>query len=188
MDCTRCIAKSCRKGTSCISTKVSQPEMLVEYHKPYIQHIVKSAALLVDNGRAGELSRLEEIIEFAKSMRFYKIGLAYCYGMEIQAADIADHVRKSGLELFSVSCTVGALTQEAVNTDSSICNVSCNPIGQAKQLNREEVDLTIAMGLCLGHDILFNKYIETPVTTLVVKDRVYAHDSLEILNETKLTV
>lgn len=34
----------------------------------------------------------------------------------------------------------------------------------------------IVMGLCVGHDILFHKYIQGPTTTLVVKDRVLAHN------------
>ncbi|MHA1741489.1 MAG: DUF1847 domain-containing protein, partial [Candidatus Thorarchaeota archaeon] len=32
------------------------------------------------------------------------------------------------------------------------------------------------VGLCIGHDMLFNKYSEAPVTTLIVKDRVLGHN------------
>ena len=32
------------------------------------------------------------------------------------------------------------------------------------------------MGLCVGHDILFNKHSHAPTTTLVVKDRVLMHN------------
>ena len=182
MDCTRCAAKSCRKGSACSSTFFDIEKVIEEYHTDDVQRIVNSSARLVDNGKAGQLSRMEEIIEFAKSMRYKKIGLAYCYGMEVQAAGVANYIRNSGLELSAVSCTVGALPQDVVNEESEICNVSCNPLGQAKQLNNERIDMSLAMGLCL------NKYINTPVTTLVVKDRVYAHNPLAILTETKLTV
>ena len=47
---------------------------------------------------------------------------------------------------------------------------------QAKVLNREQTDLNIIIGLCVGHDSLFTKYAEAPCTTLVVKDRVLAHN------------
>lgn len=33
----------------------------------------------------------------------------------------------------------------------------------------------VGIGFCIGHDILFSKYSESPVTTLVVKDRVNKH-------------
>jgi len=32
------------------------------------------------------------------------------------------------------------------------------------------------VGLCVGHDILFQKYSKAPTTTLIVKDRVLAHN------------
>lgn len=32
------------------------------------------------------------------------------------------------------------------------------------------------MGLCLGHDVLFNKHSVAPVTTVIVKDRVLANN------------
>jgi uncharacterized metal-binding protein len=70
-----------------------------------------------------------------------------------------------------------------VNPESTYCSVSCNPIGQARQLNREGVDLVLVIGLCLGHDILFQREIKVDCTTLVVKDRVYNHAPLNVLSE-----
>lgn len=57
----------------------------------------------------------------------------------------------------------------------------CNPILQAKILNREKTDLNIVVGLCVGHDSLFYKYSEAPVTTAVVKDRVLGHNPVAAL-------
>ncbi|OPY27009.1 MAG: hypothetical protein A4E27_00631 [Methanobacterium sp. PtaU1.Bin242] len=54
----------------------------------------------------------------------------------------------------------------------------CNPLGQASFLNRENTDLNIIIGLCIGHDLLFTEHSKAPVTTLVVKDRVLAHNPL----------
>lgn len=54
----------------------------------------------------------------------------------------------------------------------------CNPIAQARLLNKAETDLKIILGLCVGHDSLFLSYAEAPVTVLAVKDRVLAHNPL----------
>jgi len=44
-----------------------------------------------------------------------------------------------------------------------------NPIGQAAFLNKVKTDLNIILGLCVGHDALFIKYSEAPIT-------VFAHN------------
>jgi len=56
--------------------------------------------------------------------------------------------------------------------------VICNPIAQAMLLNKENTDLNIILGLCVGHDTLFIMYSKAPVTCLAVKDRVLAHNPL----------
>ena len=54
----------------------------------------------------------------------------------------------------------------------------CNPISQAELLNRHGCELTVLMGLCVGHDSLFFRYSTGLVTVLVVKDRVLAHNPI----------
>ena len=182
MDCTNCAYdKKCRDTETCKATSFDRETVVQEYAQN--KEIVKAAASLVDHGRAGTLSRLQEIIAFSKQMKVRRIGLAYCYGMESQVKQIADILRKSELKVRAVSCTVGGLPQNLVNPESDYCTVSCNPIGQAKQLNREGVDLVLMIGLCLGHDILFQREIKVDCTTLVVKDRVYNHAPLNVLSE-----
>ena len=56
-----------------------------------------------------------------------------------------------------------------------------NPILQAKMLNEAKTDLNIVMGLCVGHDSLFYKYVEGLTTTMVVKDRVTGHNPAAVL-------
>ena len=41
--------------------------------------------------------------------------------------------------------------------------------------------LAIMLGLCIGHDTLFIKYCEAPLTVLAVKDRLLAHNPLAAL-------
>ena len=47
--------------------------------------------------------------------------------------------------------------------------------------NAEQMEMNIIMGLCVGHDMLFSKYSEAPVTTLLVKDRVTGHNPAAVL-------
>ncbi len=182
MDCTKCNIKTCRITESCKSQKFDNESLMLEYHLPDNQIIVQAAAILVDNGRAGTLSRLQEIIEFSKSMNFQRIGLAYCYGMEKDADLVAQIFRESGFKTIPVSCTTGGFKQSEVNENSPIDKVSCNPLAQAEQINNETVDFTVTMGLCLGHDILFQKKIQSYTTTLLVKDRIFDHNPIKALN------
>jgi len=181
MNCLQCKTKLCRAGTACGAESFTAGSMGQKYHDLHSQRIVQAAAQLVDNGRAGTLSRLQETIEFIKIMEYKKVGLAYCYGMEKQADAVFQKIKEAIPSVIGISCTVGALGQHQVNKKSSITNVSCNPLSQAEQLNNEGVDFVIVMGLCLGHDILFQKHIQADCTTLVVKDRVYNHCPLEAL-------
>jgi uncharacterized metal-binding protein len=59
--------------------------------------------------------------------------------------------------------------------------ISCNPAGQAKYLEDKGTELNIMMGLCLGHDMIFNARSKAPVTPLIVKDRKLNHNTLEVL-------
>jgi uncharacterized metal-binding protein len=183
MDCIQCLPKHCRSTSSCGAERFDRDELVAEYTETNNQQIVESAAALVDNGRAGSLSRLQEIIAFVKSMDYKKVGLAYCYGMEKEAKDLKEVFRTEGLRMQSVSCTVGGVRQNEVNGSSCNLNVSCNPLGQAHQLNAEGVDFVILMGICLGHDILLQRNLTADFTTFVVKDRVFQHHPIAALKK-----
>lgn len=57
----------------------------------------------------------------------------------------------------------------------------CNPIGQAIFLNKAETELNLILCLCVGHDTLFMKYSEAPVTVFAAKDRVLGHNPMAAL-------
>ena len=57
----------------------------------------------------------------------------------------------------------------------------CNPILQAKVLAAQGTDLNILIGLCAGHDTLFLRHSQAPVTVMIVKDRVLAHNPVGAL-------
>ncbi len=182
MNCLACKNRSCRSTVSCGIESFDTEKSLATYHADEQQQIVQKAADLVDGGRAGELSRIEEVIEFAKMMDYKKVGLAYCYGMEPLAKKVQQLFRAAKVPVIGVSCTVGGVSQKAINKKSDLPGVSCNPVNQASQLNAEGVDLAVTIGLCMGHDILFNRIFDKDVTNLVVKDRVYAHAPVEAIN------
>ena len=181
MDCTNCTYdKKCRNAETCPATSFRRDEVIQKYGEESV--IVQAAADLVDFGRAGTLSRLQETIAFAQRMNYKRIGLAYCYGMEKQVTQIVEILRENKLNVRAVSCTVGGIAQNEINPESAFCTVSCNPIGQARQLNHENVDLVVMIGLCLGHDILFQREVKADCTTLVVKDRVHNNAPLKALD------
>jgi uncharacterized metal-binding protein len=117
---------------------------------------------------------------FAQELGFKKIGLAFCIGLSEEARTIAD-VLSQHFVVISVCCKVAGINKrvfhlEHIRADKD--EVMCNPAGQAAMLNRAGTELNILCGLCVGHDAIFTKFSEAPVTTLVVKDRVLAHNPL----------
>jgi len=58
----------------------------------------------------------------------------------------------------------------------------CNPITQAKLLNQAKTDFNIMLGLCVGHDSLFLKYVKGLTTVFAVKDRVTGHNPMAPLH------
>lgn len=178
MNCTHCSEHACRSLGDCQTRRFDRDEALQGYHDSATQEVIQAAAHLVDHGRGGTLNRLQEVIEYSLDRGYKHLGIAYCWSMEKDVSMIADLIRKRGLRVSAVSCTTGGLAQDHMNEESSIHKVGCNPLGQAAQLNAEKVDLVAAVGLCLGHDMLLQKQVEAPCTTLVVKDRTSDHAPL----------
>ncbi len=126
-------------------------------------------------------TRLEETMKFAANCGFKKIGLAFCIALENEARIIEKVLRYNGFETESVICKVGSITPEDIGLNCNTSPIVCNPIGQAMLLNEAKTDLNLIIGLCIGHDILFTKHSEAPVTTFVAKDRVMAHNPMGVI-------
>jgi len=135
-------------------------------------------------------TRVEEIILFAKRIGVTRIGIATCRGLIQEARTFAKIVRAKGLEPFTVVCKIGSVEKAEIGVadEAKVVKGSyeamCNPILQAKTLNSQNTGLNVLVGLCVGHDSLFIKYSQAPVTTLVVKDRVLGHNPVAALYET----
>ena len=61
----------------------------------------------------------------------------------------------------------------------------CNRAGQAEYLKKNNTEMNISMGLCFSHDMIFNQKSASPVSTLVVKDRINNHHTITSINNLK---
>lgn len=180
--CAYCQKHSCHKRemdnapTNCPTQNNDQKQILKLYKEEENYNIANASAEITMN-RYGDKTRIVEIIDFAKKMNYKKIGLAFCVGLANEANITTRILEKHGFEVESIICKVGSIDREEIGIKN--CNVPmCNPIAQAKFLNEKKTDFNVVLGLCVGHDTLFFKYSEAPVTVFAVKDRVLAHNPL----------
>jgi uncharacterized metal-binding protein len=166
-----------------------------EYDKPAVREYARLASVQefqcyerLPDGMRAKLSRVEELIQFARKCGYKKLGIAHCRGLMAEAGILTDILENNGFEVISVQCKAGAVPKEeiGIQPEEKIAGpdkweTMCNPIAQAMILNREQVDLAIMLGLCIGHDTLFIKYCDVPLTVLAVKDRLLAHNPVAAL-------
>ena len=132
-------------------------------------------------------SRIEELIEFSQRMGYKRLGMAFCGGLTHEASLLSEILEKHGFEVVSVSCKVGGVPKERIGVkDEEKMRIGqfesmCNPITQARILNKAKTDFNIMLGLCIGHDSLFLKYIDGLTTVFAVKDRVTGHNPMAAL-------
>jgi len=200
LSCTDCSIYNCKTRSKefpgfCLTTKDNEEHSIVndiEEIKHYLQGdeqdaIVARASAQVEGLFYGKLTRVEEIIEFARRIGAKKIGIATCAGLIEEAKIFADILTAKGLEHYSAICKVGSVDKAEIGileehkirpgTHESMCN----PILQARLLNYQKTDLNVVIGLCVGHDSLFTKYSDALVTTLVTKDRITGHNPVAAL-------
>lgn len=140
------------------------------------------AAAEIEGLYYGKLTRVEEIIAFAKRLGAKKIGIATCIGLIEETRIFSKILAAKGLESYTAICKVGSIDKTEIGilpehkVQQGCHEALCNPILQARLLNQAGTDLNVVVGLCVGHDSLFIKYSEAPVTTLITKDRVTGHN------------
>lgn len=185
--CIDCGRKACQKSNEalypdyCLTKNYPEKqlkEITAAYTEPYNQDVMVNAAK-IQAEYYEKLTRVEETIFFAREMRAKKIGIATCTALLKESMTLARILRAHGFQVFSACCKVGAVPKQNIGIPDEYIKHGpniCNPIMQARLLNAEHTDLNIVMGLCVGHDVLFHKYIESPTTTMVVKDRVTGHN------------
>ena len=162
-NCAKCFQRGCTKQdmTKTLPDCPSKDEQVKEqakqlYNEPENHRIAYCAALTEAGGYCQD-TRLIEIIKFLHRGGYHKIGIAFCTGLFKDFLGITDEQAVRG------SCKTETM---------------CNPIGQALFLNQQKTDFNLMLGLCVGHDTLFIKYSDAPITALAVKDRVTGHNPL----------
>ncbi len=175
MKCTRCDDLDCYRGKDCSTIHEASSAVMGE---PSVERRMRIAAAIERDGY-GELSRIQEVARYAHDMGYRRLGLAFCIGLAAEARLLAAYYAAEGFSVHSACCKIGGVSKADLGLarlhEDWDLEATCNPIGQAMELRRCRTDLNLAVGLCVGHDILFAQHSEAPVTTLVVKDRVHAH-------------
>lgn len=169
-----------KKGKSCI--RVNREEILKYYDKEEIK--IMKAAAYVESTFYMKYPRLMETAAFAKKMGYKKLGLGFCVGIAQEAELLAKYLSKE-FEVYSVCCKNCGISKDVlklkkVRPDAPV-ECMCNPKAQAYFLNEAGVELFISAGLCVGHDALFSKACNGPVTTLVSKDRVLGNNPMSVV-------
>ncbi|MEI7828619.1 MAG: DUF1847 domain-containing protein [Prolixibacteraceae bacterium] len=122
-------------------------------------------------------NRLEEIKNYAQRAGIKRIGIAHCVSMPKEASAVGKFL-SDNFEVYSIDCKCGRiLKKDLLGGDAT--SVMCNPLGQAEYLKENKTELNISMGLCVGHDMIFTQKSNVAVTTLVVKERVSNHNTME---------
>jgi uncharacterized metal-binding protein len=181
-NCALCTKHVCSSGEleaapkNCPSIDTLNEEIKTLYIEEENYKIAKASALVVSEGYC-EKTRLEETLAFAKKCGYKKIGLAFCIGLVNESKIVSKVLSYNGFEVNSIICKTGHISRELIDIDNSKVAM-CNPIAQAEFLNHSKTELNIVLGLCVGHDSLFIKYSQAPVTVFAVKDRVLCHNPL----------
>lgn len=191
MKCASCRAHQCvqeegKNFKGCPTGKTELMERALEELQKEENLAFYQTSARIEKEGYGIWSRVRETMEFAKSMGYKKIGIAFCAGFIKETALLEDIIESHGLEAYSAMCKVGRRDKTIVGLaeDDKIhqgFEPMCNPIAQAMILNEAGTEFNIILGLCVGHDALFSKYSEAFVTTLVAKDRVLAHNPVAAL-------
>lgn len=182
LSCVDCGTQNCKfKDRTypdfCLTTHLDPKDLewAVERYAEPQNHAVMVASAEVEYEGYCALTRVEEIMKFANKIGAHKIGIANCIGLIREARIFAKILRANGFEPYAVICKVAGKSKSSIGIPKECENIGpamCNPILQARLLNKEKTDLNVVIGLCVGHDSLFYKYSDAMVTTLVTKDRV----------------
>ena len=183
--CIDCGTAGCNFGEKrpdfCLTSGLDEDilkKAMAEFEDDNIRLIAVSAAE-VEAENYMKMTRLEETMEFAKKIGASKLGIACCAGLLSEGRIIAKIFRSHGFEVYGVVCKAGMQKKTDIGVPEHCNKVGphmCNPVLQAMLLNEAGTELNVLVGLCVGHDSLFYRYSEAPVTTLIAKDRVLCHN------------
>ena len=182
------------RGCPTLAQKSLLEEANREYELPEVREFARQASIQEAECYANRherpyvmqptKTRIVEIMEFARRLKYRRLGLAFCLGLVKEAALVEEILIKQGFEVISAICKAGQTPKEKIGIRDrekiyqGTEEAMCNPIFQARLLNQGKTQFNILLGLCVGHDSLFFKYAAAPTTVLAVKDRVTGHNPL----------
>jgi len=169
MKCESCGLHDCYGGKDCFELEERSRPL---YEDPETLALTWAATAL-ESRYYNQLTRVEEIMHFAEEMGWQHIGIAFCIGLAEEAKVLAEAL-KLRFRVTAACCKVAGIEKEALaleKIDADRTEAMCNPAAQALLLNDAGTDLNLIVGLCVGHDIIFSRQSNAPVTTLVVKDQ-----------------
>ena len=177
MKCAKCTHRKCYlEGQNC--TKIQSEEVKKAYEGDKLA--IMKAAACTEGRFYNNLTRLEETAEFCKLMGYKKLGIAFCIGLNQEAKLIEEYLSKF-FEVDSVCCKVCGVDKELLDLEQikpDTRETMCNPLMQAQVIKNARNKFCLTVGTCVGHDALFTSGCEAPVSCLVAKDRVLAHNPL----------
>ncbi len=176
MNCAICVSKECSEGLDCTDIRSD----VINVYKDRKNRKILRIASTIEVEFYMKMNRVQELILFCRKMGYRHLGIAFCIGLEEEVRILYEILEKR-FKISSVCCKVCGINRKAFalpNRKEGRVEATCNPIAQARILNRNRTDLNIIFALCMGNDILFSKYSDAPVTTLVVKDWVLAHNPI----------
>lgn len=177
MHCTHCTQTRCyTEGQNC--TNLSEQQSIDLYDAE--ERKLLEAAGSVEARHYMKMCRLEESAEFARQFGAKSVGLAFCIGLAEEAGLISAYFEQS-FTVHSACCKVCGTGKDKLGLEQikpGTAETMCNPKVQAAILAECGAELNFTIGLCVGHDMLFNAASTVPVSCLVVKDRLLTHNPL----------
>ena len=190
--CADCAGKPCRNHEleqlpgNCPTAGRTEEENLALYSDEEKKMAYLSAR--VEGDLYCQVTRVEEIMEYALRMGYTHLGVAFCVGLSEEARTFVRILRANHFTVDSVCCKNGSvpksllgITREQQAYPERETEPMCNPAAQAELLVKAGCQLAVILGLCVGHDTLFIRHCSIPCTVLAVKDRVLAHNPIGAL-------
>lgn len=186
--CAHCAVKACYNNTKdkmppdCPMRHMEDYEGIPELYNEGENHRIFLHSAGIEHDGYCQWNRVYETIEFIKRMEYQHIGIAFCVGLQREAAIFDKLLRAHGIKTSSLICKNGGFDKNefGVPDEGKLkgCGyeAACNPIAQARLLEKAGTDFNVVIGLCVGHDTLFFANTNTPFTVLLVKDRVTGHN------------
>lgn len=190
LQCSKCNKQACwskapESGPDFCPTKTQKDvinEVLKAYQEDPEVRKMAIAAARTEGRSYMKWTRVEDTIDFAREMGYKRLGIATCVGLIAESRILTKILETKGFEVVSICCKSGAIPKEDIgllDSEKAIPGTFepiCNPVAQAKLLDASGSELSILVGLCVGHDSLFIKHSKAPVTVLIAKDRMTCHN------------